>query len=124
MLYENADPYFLHEPGGTLDVTEARYDALDETCVRVTGSIWREANDYTVKLEGARVAGYQTVVLAILRDPHYVAHARQWAADIVERCKAKVRERTGALDSDFEIEIRLIGQNAVLGPLERKSAHR
>ena len=36
MLYENADPYLLHEPGGTLDVTEARYDALDDTRARVT----------------------------------------------------------------------------------------
>lgn len=121
MLYENADPFLLHEPGGTLDVTQARYDAIDDTRVRVTGSIWREANDYTVKLEAARVAGYQTVILALLRDPHYVTHAQEWAADIVQACKAKARERTGASDDDFEIEIRLIGQNAVLGALETKT---
>ena len=83
MLYENADPYLLHEPGGTLDVTEARYDALDNTRVRVTGSVWRKANGYNVKLEGARVAGYQTVVLAMLRGPHYVTTAAKWAEDIV-----------------------------------------
>ena len=121
MLYENSDPYLLHEPGGTLDVTEARYEALDDTRVRVTGSIWRPARAYTVKLEGARIAGYQTVLLAILRDPRYVANATTWADDIITRCTAKALERTKAAKGDFSIEIRLIGQNAVLGPLETKT---
>ena len=120
MLYENSDPFLLHEPGGTLDVTDARYDAVDDARVRVTGSVWREANDYTVKLEGARVAGYQTVVLATLRDPHYVANAAAWAEDIVAKCTAKALDRTDAEEDDFSIEIRLIGQNSVLGALETK----
>ena len=118
MLYENADPYLLHEPGGTLDVTEARYDALDDTRVRVTGSVWRKANGYNVKLEGARVAGYQTVVLAMLRDPHYVDNAAKWAEDIVAKCTEKALKRTSATADDFTIEIRLNGQNSGLGDLE------
>ncbi|MEM9341811.1 MAG: acyclic terpene utilization AtuA family protein [Pseudomonadota bacterium] len=121
MLYENSDPYLLHEPGGTLDVTDARYEAVDDKRVSVTGSVWREANHYTVKLEGARVAGYQTVVLAVLRDPHYVANAEGWAEDIVRRCTAKALERTQAEAGDFSIEIRLIGKNSVLGALETKT---
>lgn len=121
MLYENADPYLLHEPGGTLDVTEARYDALDDTRVRVTGSVWDKANGYTVKLEGARVAGYQTVVLAVLRDPHYVAHAEAWAEDIIAECTAKTLDRTSAKPDDFTIEIRLIGKDSVLGALETRA---
>jgi len=120
MLYENADPYLLHEPGGTLDVTEARYDALDDTRVRVTGSVWRKANGYNVKLEGARVAGYQTVVLAMLRDPHYVTNAAAWAEDIIAKCTEKALKRTSATADDFTIEIRLIGQNSVLGDLETR----
>ncbi|MEQ3709761.1 MAG: acyclic terpene utilization AtuA family protein [Tateyamaria sp.] len=122
MLYENADPYLLHEPGGTLDVTEARYDALDDTRVRVTGSVWRKANGYNVKLEGARVAGYQTVVLAVVRDPHYVINAATWAKDIIAKCTDKALKRTSATADDFTIEIRLIGQNSVLGDLETRVA--
>ncbi|MEP1353343.1 MAG: acyclic terpene utilization AtuA family protein [Tateyamaria sp.] len=122
MLYENADPYLLHEPGGTLDVTEARYDALDDTRVRVTGSVWRKANGYNVKLEGARVAGYQTVVLAVVRDPHYVTNAATWAKDIIAKCTDKALQRTSARADDFTIEIRLIGQNSVLGDLETRVA--
>ena len=120
MLYENSDPYLLHEPGGALDVSEARYEAIDEKRVRVVGAQWREADSYTVKLEGARIAGYQTVILALLRDPHYVANAAVWADDIISKCTAKALERTEAGPADFTIEIRLIGQNAVLGSLERK----
>ena len=40
MLYENSDPFILYEPGGYLDVTEARYEPLDARRVRVTGSRW------------------------------------------------------------------------------------
>src|SRR5689334_12235480 len=77
MLYENSDPFILYEPGGHLDVTAARYDALDARRVRVTGSRW-VAGRYTVKLEGATLVGYQTSILAVLRDPHYVTHAQKW----------------------------------------------
>ena len=120
MLYENSDPFLLYEPGGVLDVTRAKYDALDDTRVRVTGSKWVPCEDYTVKLEGARVAGYQTIVMALLRDPRYVQNARAWADDIVAKCTAKALARTAAKEGDFSIEIRLIGQNATLGALEQR----
>ena len=121
MLYENSDPYLLYEPGGTLDVTDAKYEAIDDTRVSVTGSVWIEANAYTVKLEGARVAGYQTVLLATLRDPHYVANAEAWKDDIIAECTAKALDRTRASAEDFSIEIRLIGKNSVLGALETRT---
>jgi len=122
MLYENSDPFLLYEPGGVLDVTGAIYEALDDTRVRVTGSKWVPSEAYTVKLEGARVAGFQTIVLALLRDRRYVANATAWADDIVAKCTAKALARTTAQDDDFSIEIRLIGQNATLGALETRTS--
>lgn len=121
MLYENSDPFLLYEPGGVLDVTGARYNALDDTRVRVTGSKWIASEDYAVKLEGARVAGYQTIVMALVRDRRYVANAANWAEDIVAKCTAKALARTSAGQGDFSIEIRLIGQNATLGALETRA---
>lgn len=121
MLYENSDPFILYEPGGHLDVTGAEYTALDARSVRVTGSKWVASPDYTVKLEGARVAGYQTVVMALLRDPRYVQNARAWAEDITARCRAKVCDRMGLAPDSFAIEIRLIGQNASFGRLETRT---
>jgi hypothetical protein len=38
MLYENADPFHVHEPDGILDTTDATYQAVDGRRVRVEGS--------------------------------------------------------------------------------------
>ncbi|MCU9848075.1 DUF1446 domain-containing protein [Defluviimonas sp. WL0024] len=117
MLYENSDPFLLYEPGGVLDVTDATYAALDDRRVRVEGSVWRPG-PYTVKLEGARIAGYQTVSLTLLRDRRYVANATGWAAEVAARARADVGARMGLAADAFEIELRLIGRDATLGPLE------
>ncbi|WP_257883527.1 DUF1446 domain-containing protein [Roseobacter insulae] len=122
MLYENADPFILYEPGGYLDVTGAEYTAIDQTSVRVEGSEWVPSERYTVKLEGARPAGFRTVLMALLRDPHYVAHAAQWAEDIIDKCRAKVMQRMGLGADDFALELRLIGHSASFGGLETRSA--
>ncbi|MEM9012093.1 MAG: acyclic terpene utilization AtuA family protein [Pseudomonadota bacterium] len=122
MLYENNDPFILHEPGGHLDVTGAVYTALDDRQVRVTGSRWVPAERYTVKLEGARLAGYQTVLIALLRDPHYVAQARAWADEIEGLCTEKAAARLGLAPGEFTVELRLMGQDASFGPLERQAS--
>jgi hypothetical protein len=118
MLYENSDPFILYEPGGYLDVTQATYEALDNTRVRVTGSKWIETTPYTVKLEGARPAGFQVVMLSLLRDRRYVEHAQEWADDIIAKCTEKAKARLGS--DAFSIEIRLIGQTASFGALETR----
>ena len=118
MIYENSDPFILFEPGGHLDVTNATYTALDDRRVRVAGSEWVPSDVYTVKLEGTVIAGYQSVLIATLRDPHYVRNAPAWAADIETKCSAKVIDRLGLAPGDFQIEIRLIGIDATLGALE------
>jgi hypothetical protein len=119
MLYENSDPYILYEPGGHLDVTGSTYTALDGRKVRVEGSVWHPG-PYTVKLEGARAVGYQSVGLAVIRDRHYVRHAREWAADIEQRVREKVIARMGLAPDAFSVELRLIGMDATLGPLENR----
>lgn len=121
MLYENTDPFILHEPGGHLDVTGATYTALDDTRVRVEGSEWVPSERYTVKLEGARVAGYQTLLMATVRDPHYVANAQAWIGDISERHARKVRDRMGLTPEEYRCELRLIGVDATLGDLEART---
>ena len=116
MLYENADPFLLYEPGGVLDVSGARYTALDARRTRVTGANWQASADYNVKLEGARRAGFQVASLVLIRDARYIAGARQWCADIEAECSAKIGARLGEVS--FTIELRRIGMDATLGALE------
>ena len=119
MLYENSDPFILYEPGGHLDVTCARYDALDTRRVRVTGSRWVPGR-YTVKLEGATLAGYQTSILAVLRDPHYVAHAQKWADELHAFLACQIAQRMDLDDDAYSLEFRLIGMNSALGHMENR----
>lgn len=115
MLYENSNPFQLYEPGGHLDVTNATYTAMDDRTVRVTGSEWVPDDTYTVKLEGSRSGGYQTVSLALVREPRYVENIREWVADIEAKCIAKATQR---VNEPFTLELRLIGADATLGRLD------
>ncbi|MEZ5797903.1 MAG: hypothetical protein R3D63_10745 [Paracoccaceae bacterium] len=75
---------------------------------------------YTVKLEGARAAGYQTTILAVLRDPHYVTHARDWVAGLTAFLHREIARRMGLAAADYTLEFRLIGVNAALGEIESR----
>ncbi|MGB7271284.1 MAG: acyclic terpene utilization AtuA family protein [Albidovulum sp.] len=119
MLYENSDPFILYEPGGHLDVTDACYRALDDRRVRVEGSKW-VTGPYSVKLEGARIAGYQTTILAVLRDAHYVANARAWVDQLHGFMIQTISHRMGLPADAYRLEFRLIGVDAVLGEMENR----
>ncbi len=75
LAFESADavwgvnPLTTREPGGTIELADARYTAFDERIVRVEGSRFEPASQYTVKLEGAAITGYETVSFARIRDP-------------------------------------------------------
>jgi len=121
MLYENSDPFILYEPGGHLDVTDATYAAIDDRSVRVTGSRWVPSDTYTVKLEGARRAGFQSVLLTLLRDRRYVENVDSWCADIIAKCRRKAEDRLRLRPGDFDLELRIIGRDATLGALETRA---
>src|SRR5258708_26483209 len=74
MLYETANPFQMREPAGTLVVSDATYTALDHRRVRVEGSAFEQAAQYTIKLEGAAITGYQTVSFTGIRYPKILAH--------------------------------------------------
>ncbi|WGW03606.1 acyclic terpene utilization AtuA family protein [Tropicibacter oceani] len=117
MLYENSDPYILYEPGGYLDVTHAGYSALNDTSVRVTGAQWHPGA-YTVKLEAARVAGYQTTLMATLRNRRYVENARAWADRLLAFLDRKIAAGMDLPKDAYTVDLRLIGIDSALGALE------
>jgi hypothetical protein len=88
-LYEQADPFSVQEPEGRLDLAGARFEALDDRRVRVTGAVWTPAAQPTVKLEGAAPCGERAATLAATCDPGVIAH-RHAIAEGVRRAVAEI----------------------------------
>ena len=118
MLYENADPHLLVEPGGRLDVSGARYEALDERSVRVTGSRWQSDPRYTLKLEGTRALGHQCSSLVLVREPRYVQRIGEWCALLEARIRSDIERHLDVPADAVTLELRRIGVDATLGALE------
>jgi len=119
-LYENANPFLLTEPPGIVDTQLAEYRAISERLVRVTGSRFRAAAEYTVKLEGSQLVGYQTVVIGGIRDPYIIR-----ALDtLLPKARAFFDMRIADLfpgqltKNDYDINYRIYGRDAVMGQLE------
>ncbi|MEV4568013.1 acyclic terpene utilization AtuA family protein [Nonomuraea sp. NPDC049419] len=121
MLYETVDPHRMREPAGTLVVDEATYTALDERRVRVEGSRFEPA-PHTIKLEGARVTGYETMSFTAIRDPLILGDIDAWLALLHEVLTARVRQTLGLDPDAYVVDIRPYGYNAVLGDLDPSSA--
>jgi hypothetical protein len=119
-LYENGDPYRLVEPAGVLDTSGARYEAVDDRSVRVAGSAFRPAARYTVRLEAAELAGYQTVALAGIRDPVILGQLDAWLAEVERRVRGRVAGIYGdaLAEADWRLGFRVYGRDGVLGPRE------
>ena len=119
-LYENADPYRLVECSGTLDLAGSRYEAVNDRAVRVSGSAFEKAARYTVKLEGAELAGYQSVVIGSVRDPFIIRQIDDWMTRLVERIHARVKMVYGERlrPDQYVLNIRCYGKNGTMGPLE------
>ncbi|MGQ7817104.1 acyclic terpene utilization AtuA family protein [Metapseudomonas furukawaii] len=121
MLYENSNPNLLVEPGGVLNVERATYTALTDKSVRVEGSVWEPNERYTVKLEGAAPAGYQSVLLSVLRGPKYISRFDEWLALLDEAMRKRIEKNLNIGPADYNLQFRAIGKNAALGLLENQA---
>lgn len=117
-LYENADPYHLLEPGGMLDTTECQYDPLGDRAVRVTGSVFMPANSYTVRLEGAALAGYRSVAIGGIRDPLVLRQLDSFLSSLQAVVAKKVHDSLSLANEDYTINWRVYGRDASMGALE------
>jgi hypothetical protein len=115
-LYENADPFELTEPSGTLRTHDARYTALSDRAVRVAGSQFVHNPEYTIKLEGVRQAGYSTILMGGVRDPYILAQLDSWLAQLDDNIRTRIRNTVG--ERPYEIVTRIYGRDGVMGALE------
>jgi Acyclic terpene utilisation family protein AtuA len=118
MLYENADPFRLLEPTGTLDTSAATYTTIDERTVRVEGSGFVLSSHPTAKLEGARLRGYETISLVGIRDPRILASLETWLRYLRSVLEDRVRATLDLDPQHYDVALQCYGANAVLGPLD------
>jgi hypothetical protein len=115
-LYENADPFELKEPSGTLRTNNARYEAVSDRAVRVSGSEFVHDPEYTIKLEGVRQSGYSTILMGGVRDPYILAQMDSWLAQLDDSIKTRIRNTVG--NQPYEVVTRVYGRDGVMGALE------
>ena len=116
-LYEQADPWRVEEPEGTLDLTQARYEALDERRTRVSGARFVPRAQPTLKVEGAARVGARAVLMAGVADPTFIERLPQALIDVQERVHKLVA-------GDWQmVPARSTVSGALAGPAEKRSAH-
>ncbi|MCI5809366.1 MAG: DUF1446 domain-containing protein [Oscillospiraceae bacterium] len=119
-LYEKTNPYILPGPGGHLDLTNTTFEQDSENTVKVKGSRYVTAPQYTIKLEGAKCIGYRTVSVAGTRDPIMISKID----DIVEGVRARVADNYRDKGYKYNLNFTIYGKNGVMGDLEPvKDAH-
>ena len=122
-LYENADPYIILESKGAINLKNVKYEALDDRTVKVSGSEFIIADNYTVKLEGAELAGFQSIIIGSVRDPLIIKQIDEW----LDRLKSKVSDRVKDLykknfdDFEYSLIIHIYGKNGTMGKLEQSN---
>jgi hypothetical protein len=120
-LYEKSRPDLLYGPGGHLDLTKARYTQLpDEVSVRTRGSIFHsskgEGLPYTVKLEGARVTGFRTLMMGSFRDPILIPQIH----DFLSVIKTTMAQQHTHIEESWDIGWHVYGLNGNAQPVAKE----
>jgi hypothetical protein len=110
-LYERSSASRSEGPGHVLDMSACRFEALDERRVAVSGSRYIP-KPLAFKLEGARSAGFRTVVIGGIRDP--IAISR------LDEMTGAVRSATEALfpERDYRLRFVIYGRDGVMAERE------
>jgi hypothetical protein len=114
-LYERGDPCIQPGPGGINDLTNSVFRQEDEATVSVSGSRFI-STPYKVKLEGAELVGYRSIVMVGIRDAAMI----EQLDSLLEQARARAATRFAkwTADTDYRIEFHVYGKNAVMRSLE------
>ena len=123
-LYENGDPYLHVECSGTLDLTHSTFEQVDDVSVRISGTAFHRAEQYTRQARRRELVGYQSVIVGGVRDPFIIRQLDSWLADVRGRIERRVELILGKdlKREDWRLDIHVYGRNAVMGMREPKLA--
>jgi hypothetical protein len=109
-LYEQSDPFTMQEPDGTLDLTHARYEAVDDRRARVSGGTWCDTTAPTIKLEGAIKVGERAVLLCGSADPRFIEQCKSLLPKVADLVQSLVCEDQPI---DYTLRFRVYGIDGV-----------
>lgn len=114
-LYEKSHPWELPGPGGVTDLSQCTFRQVSDRAVEVTGSRFIPSPAYTVKLEGAEMVAYRTIVVAGIRDPYLLAELEATERKVVEATRAYFDRIP---PSEYQVIFHHYGLDGVMGPSE------
>jgi hypothetical protein len=112
-MYERANPYFEHVAGGTLDMSECRYEQVAEKTTRITGAKFRRAPEFRVKLEGCGQGRR-----ALRRHGRHPRSLHDRARRRGDRLGARQQCASGSARSGYELHYTVYGRDGIMGELE------
>ncbi len=115
-LHENASPCHHVEPGGLLDTSDCRFEAVNDRAVFVSGMKW-EPRPYSVKLEGAALVGYRAITICGTRDPGLIRIMDDYLASVRENVATKAAD-FGIPPESYKLIFRQYGRNGVMAERE------
>jgi hypothetical protein len=124
-LHENSSPIYHVEPGGLLDTSACRFDAVTDRAVRISGMQWTPADRYTVKLEGVELTGYRSISVCGTRDPVLISQIDSY----LQTVRSIVAEKTtdfGVDPDTYQLSFRVYGRDGVMGarePIKQTQSH-
>jgi hypothetical protein len=118
-LYEREDPVFQLGPGGALDLSGVKVEAISARVARVAGARYVPSTDYFVKLEGVRRVGARAIAIAGIRCPSMIARIDELLGETRRRVDRSLSEHGGWPDG-AQLHVHVYGRDGVMGKLERR----
>ncbi len=110
-LYEQANPYYIYEPDGMIDLRNSEFEQFNARTVKVSGSKFVPTEKPTIKIEGVKLAGYRTISIGGIREELMIKKMDE----VVEQIKGQVEEslKDRISPDDYTLNFRNYGINAV-----------
>jgi len=113
-MYERANPFREHVPGGYLDMTHCAYEQVDARTTRVTGQRFVADPVLRIKLEGAGKLGERRIMIVGLRDPYTIANL----GEVLRLARTRVGALFGEPGERYVLHYHRYGMDGVMGELE------
>lgn len=112
-MYERSNPFYEYFVGGTLDMTNCKYEQYDEKTARITGQIFVPTQGkIKIKLEGSGKIGERYIGIVGIRDPYSIKNIDK----VIAWARSQVEERFSG--KAYQLFYNIYGKNGVMGDLE------